>query len=147
MAEAIARHWLESTQGRSEVGDVFAASAGLAAGDRTPATAETIKALRKLGIEHSGASKPLTAAMIRKADLVFVMTASHLESARLLVADDPDAAARIVPLDPSADIEDPIGTGQSAYHELAERLVALVPKRLKETLGHENRAGVGPSRR
>ena len=148
MAEAIARHWLETTEGQEAVGgDVFVASAGLSAGERLPATPETIKALRKLGIEHSGASKPLTAAMIRKADAVFVMTSGHLATAQALVANDPDAVAKILQLDPAADIEDPIGAGQSAYHEVAERLVALVPKRLKELLGHENRAGVGPSRR
>ena len=108
MAEAIARHWLQSKQAVDEVGDVFVASAGLSAGDRTPASEETIKALRKLGIDHFGASKPLTAAMIRKADAVFVMTANHLAAARALVSGDPEAESKVALLDPTSDIEDPI---------------------------------------
>jgi L-threonylcarbamoyladenylate synthase len=146
MAEAIARHWIErGVLGRDA--DVFVASAGGDASDGQPPAQQAIRALRNLGLEHDGASKPLTAAMIRKADLVFGMTEDHIRSARQLVADSPSDQEKIVRLDPRADIQDPIGSGQAAYDELADRFMTLIPQRLKEMLGHANRARLGPSRR
>lgn len=146
MAEAIARHALDQGLLGADA-DVFVASAGTGAADSQPPTPEAMRALDRLGMHYDGSSKPLNSAMIRKADLVFGMTQSHVDAARRLVADSPDDAAKIVRLDPSDDIEDPIGTGQEAYDSLAKRLTQIVPRRLKEMLAHEDRARVGPSRR
>jgi protein-tyrosine-phosphatase len=134
MAEGIARAALE--QGTAGVeGDVFVASAGVHAFDGAPISAETVRALSERGIEPHGASKALTAEMIQRADAVLAMTQAHVESARALVAvDTPEAAAKIMRLDPDGDIEDPIGMGQAAYDRLAERLSSLIPRRLEEVL-------------
>jgi protein-tyrosine-phosphatase len=129
LAEGIARHLIE--QGLlGENADVFVASAGVAAGEGVPTTAETVAALADLGIDYVGTSKPLTAEMIRKADLVLAMTAGHVGVARALA--DGDGDDKIRRLDPDADIEDPIGLDQSAYDALAGRLQTIISEQLRE---------------
>jgi protein-tyrosine-phosphatase len=100
-----------------------------------PTTHETVQALKRRGIEYDGRSKRLTDAMIRKADLVLCMTASHQAAARRLIGEAPEHLGRIVPLDPQGDIEDPIGMGQREYDALADRLSRLIPQRLRSLLG------------
>lgn len=137
MAEAIARRLLdEGVLGTAPGGDreVFVASAGVSAGEGHPTTPETIEALSRMGILFDGRSLRLTAEMIRRADLVLCMTESHAQAARSLVAGDPDALARIALVDPTGDIEDPIGLGQEAYDRLARRLSRVLPSRLQELL-------------
>jgi protein-tyrosine-phosphatase len=129
MAEAIARHLI--AQGiLGDQRDVFVASAGVAAANGSPATAEAETALEALGIEHDGTSKPLTADMVRKADLVLGMTSGHVETARALAGS--EAGDKVLRLDPDGDIKDPIGRGQGAYDALAKRLVDVITRRLKE---------------
>ncbi len=131
MAEAIARHWL----GQGNPGEgIFVASAGTLAAEGTPVSVETLQTLSALGIEHEGRSTLLTAQMIEQAELVFCMTGSHRDAARMLVADRPEHLEKVHCLDPAGDIEDPIGQGRPAYDALAQRLMELVPQRLKETV-------------
>src|SRR5262245_36234383 len=89
MAEAIARNVLEKDPSIAPDAQVFVASAGVASAAGLPVSAEAIAALRKLGIEHQGTSKPLSAAMVRKADLVLCMSAAHAATVRRLVGDSP----------------------------------------------------------
>ncbi len=138
MAEAIARHWINRGL-LGERRDVFIASAGTSAANGLRPTAETVAALSARGIEHDGLSKPLTADMIRKADVVFCMTSGHVAAAQSLLGDDDDD--KITRLDPDADIEDPLGSDQGAYDLLAERFMHLIPPRLKGVLGDEDCAG------
>lgn len=131
MAEAIARSLID----RGLLGDgtgYFVASAGVATGGGSPPTPEALAALAALGIDHAGTSKPLTAEMIRKADIVFGMTERHVQTARETAGD--ERADRIVRLDPDADIEDPIGLDQSAYDALARTFLDVIPRRLKELM-------------
>jgi protein-tyrosine-phosphatase len=144
MAEAIAQHAID----QGLLGDappVLAASAGVAAGVGAMPTAEAQQALAPHGIEIHGRSKPLTAEMIRAADVVFTMTAGHVEAARDLVGADETERAKIVRLDAEDDLDDPIGMGQERYDRLAEQLLELIPRRLLEMLSNEDRAGVGSS--
>jgi protein-tyrosine-phosphatase len=133
MAEAIARHALESGAVRGAGREVFVCSAGLAAWDGGPISEETVAALQRLGIEFDGQSKRLTAEMIRKAHLVLGMSRAHITAARALVAGEPHAD-KVQLLDPTRDVEDPIGMTQSAYDALADRMVRLIPPRLVELL-------------
>ncbi|MFM1830703.1 MAG: hypothetical protein RLZZ558_1043 [Planctomycetota bacterium] len=143
MAEAVARHALDAGEVAGISEPVFVASAGLAAGDGIPVTPETITALERLGIRHQGTSKPVSAEMLRKAHRIFAMTQSHVRAAqRLLPAGDP-ARERIEPLDPSGDVEDPIGLGQEAYHAVAKRFRTLVPARLRQALAEPAVAEAG----
>lgn len=136
MAEAVARHWIAGG-GLGDDPAVLIASAGTSAADGSPVSPEALAALAELGIDHDGRSKLLSAEMIRKADLVFCMTGSHLLSAGNLVADEPEHRGKIVLLDPEGDVEDPIGRGQAAYTSLSRRFMDLVPRRLMEMLAGE----------
>jgi protein-tyrosine-phosphatase len=144
MAEAIAQHWLDGG-GLGDSCRGLAASAGVAAGDGAPTSPETVVALAELGITIDGTSKPLTAAMIEAASAVFGMTASHVATAVSIVNGDVEQVAKIQRLDPEADLDDPIAMGQDAYDELAQRLMELIPRRINEVLGHEDRTGIRSS--
>lgn len=131
MAEAIARHLAASGRIRGVGKETFFASAGVFAADGRPISAETLRALSRLGIECDGRSKGLTAAMVRKADLILAMTQQHADAIRDLVGG-AETAPTIETLDPSGDVPDPIGQGQDRYDDLADRLVELIPSRLSE---------------
>jgi protein-tyrosine-phosphatase len=70
--------------------------------------------------------------MVRKADLVLGMTRGHVASIRRLVGE--AESGKIRPIDPEADIADPIGRGQAAYDAVAARLRELIPRRVGEML-------------
>lgn len=145
MAEAIAQYWIDRDILPQDT-RYLAVSAGVSAAGDAPVTPETLAVLESLGIDHDGRSKPLTAEMIRNAKVVLCMTRRQAEAARLLVADEPEHVAKIHVLDPDEEVEDPIGQGQNAYDALAKRFMELIPRRLKEVLGHENHTGIGSSR-
>ncbi len=133
MAEAIARH----AAGQGLVpggGALFVGSAGTTAHAGQAPAPEAIRALKSLGIEHAGRSKPLSREMIERADLVLGMTHGHVEAARRLVADRPDLKDRVQPVDPDGDIDDPMGCGQHAYDRLARELWELIPRRISAML-------------
>ena len=129
MAEGIARQHLSD-----RASEIFVASAGVAAFQGGSTSPETIRALESLGIEYEGLSTPLTREMVQKASHVLCMTSSHAEAARMMVADDPEAASRIESLDPDGELPDPIGQGQHVYDALAARLMELIPDRLDTLL-------------
>ncbi|MCA9291485.1 MAG: hypothetical protein KDA25_10175 [Phycisphaerales bacterium] len=135
MAEAIARDAIR--RGRVDGLDpsgVLVVSAGIAASAGEPVARETLVALEHLGIDHDGESKPLTAPMVRKADLVLCMTAGHRAAVLDLIGHDPSIVSRVVTLDHEGDIADPIGMGQDTYDDLARELVDLIPARLRQLL-------------
>jgi protein-tyrosine-phosphatase len=133
MAEAVARQAIESGNVNGAGRDVFVCSAGLAAWDGGPVSDETLAALARLGIEFDGHSKRLTGEMIRKAQVVLGMTRAHVLAARALVAGEPHQE-KVQLLDPSGDVEDPIGMTQSAYDALATRMAKVIPSRLSQLL-------------
>jgi protein-tyrosine-phosphatase len=145
LAEAIARQWIRSGN-IGGLSDNIVVSAGIAASSGGSITSETIRALEKLGIEHRGTAKPLTREMVEKADLVLGMTEEHVDYARHLVGEKSDHVRKIVPVDPSGDIADPVGHGQDVYDRLAKKFQDIIPKRLEELIGHEDRSRVGSSR-
>lgn len=144
MAEAIAQHAVDGgLLGDDEA--YLAASAGTSAPVGLPPAPEGVRALEARSIRMDGRSKALQPDMIRNADVVFGMTASHVAAAVALVAGEAHES-KIRLLDPERDVDDPIGLGQDAYERLADRFLELIPRRLKEVFSHEDRAGVGSSR-
>lgn len=131
MAEGIARHL--QRQGKLPK-DLFFASAGTAAGDGWPMSEESAAVLERLGAVPEGHSKQLTQAMVEKATVVLGMTRSHVAQAQALVRGEPAIAAKVVPVDPVGDVQDPIGLGQEAYDAVGRRLLELIPKRIEEVL-------------
>ena len=149
LAEAIARDVL--ARGAVDAGGerILVESAGIAALDGGAVSDEAIGALKALGIRHEGRSKRLTAEMIRAADMVLAMTPSHADAARRLVSGEPEQESKVMPVDPRAAMEDPIGMGRDAYDRLARRLRESLPGRLRDLLaqrgGPADRCGQGAS--
>ena len=135
MAEGIAQKLAEDGKFPQKVGSVFFASAGVSAFDGGSTSHETVEVLKRMRAPVPEHSKRLTAEMIRKADLVLGMTAGHVARARALVAGDPAAQAKVQPLDPEGDVDDPIGLGQRAYDELGAYFAELIPQRIAGMLG------------
>ena len=130
MAEAIARHWVESPSTGLDPDALFVASAGLFAAEGSPVSSETLKSLEKLKIEHRGASKQVTSEMIHNASIVLCMTNDHRANAIQLAGGHDDLMQKIILLDPDGDIVDPIGMSQETYDQLASEMMELMPRRL-----------------
>lgn len=130
MGEAIARHLLA---GRKNGKVTVVESAGTDATRGWPMTAEAVQALHAMGIEPSAhRSRQLTRKMAARADVIFALTPSHLES---LLAIDPTAADRAHTLDPTGGgVIDPIGQSQTFYDETAAQIRSLIESRLSEIL-------------
>lgn len=128
MAAAIAGEMLGARPFRGVT--TRAASAGVAAGRGIPASDEAVRVLGDEGIDLSGhRSRPLTAELVREAEIVYTMTPSHAEAVMTLA---PDAASKVFPLDPRGVIEDPVGQGEEVYRRTAARLRELIRQRLEE---------------
>ena len=66
---------------------------------------------------------------LHQADRIFTMGRAHAMQVAALV---PSAAEKVSTLDPSGDIDDPIGGDTALYRDLAGQLETLIEKRLKE---------------
>jgi tRNA threonylcarbamoyl adenosine modification protein (Sua5/YciO/YrdC/YwlC family) len=104
-------------------------SAGTGADAGRKATPETVAEGRSRGLDLSGhRSRPLTPALIDRADAVFVMESAHRAS---ILEFAPEAAGRVFLLDPSGrDVPDPFGRGPEAYDASARILEAVVEERV-----------------
>lgn len=131
MAEAIARTFV-ADGGRlaGEGVEVVFESAGVSTGDGLPASPEAVRVVGAMGGDlRSHRSRWLTAAMVERAEHVFVMTGSHRERVLSL---SPGSAGKVSLLDPRGEIPDPIGGPEEVYRETAERLRALIAARFEE---------------
>ena len=98
---------------------VDAQSAGLMAWPGSPATPEAVRAAYRHGADLTGhQAQPVTEALLRKAETVWVMTPSHEEALALRF---PEYAAKVRVLEPS--IPDPFGGDDAAYERCALRLL------------------------
>jgi protein-tyrosine-phosphatase len=135
MAEAICRQLLAERLGckidELEEKGVSVMSAGLSAylGGR-PAT-EAVEVMQSIGIDLSQhESQPLTAQLVRHADVIWTMTRSHRQA---ILAQWPEAASRceLLCLD-LRDIPDPIGGPIELYQQCAQQIKAELEGRLKQ---------------
>ena len=127
MAEAIARALLAEA---SDASGTIIRSAGASAATGAPATPEALRALGRLGVDGSAhRSERLTEELIASADVIFTMTEAH---GRAVLAIDPGAAHKLLPVDPAGDVPDPIGGPQEIYDATAARLREAIARRLKE---------------
>ena len=121
MAEGFAQKWLEEHHQEGWL----AISAGVFASDGIPTSEETISALSQYGISFDGSSTPLTQEMAKAATIVICMSSRHLSAVK-------QYTDCVELLDPSGDIVDPIGSGQSVYDELANHMEQLVANTLEK---------------
>ncbi len=108
---------------------IVVASAGLAAWAGGPASANAQEAVAELGGDLRGhSSQPLTESLVRQADMILTMTASHRAA---LLAQFPEAGDRVWMLSPDRrDVSDPIGgpldTYRSCARQIREHLAARI---------------------
>ena len=134
MAEALARAALAKKLGVSEEElekkGLVVMSAGSFAMPGARATPQAVEAVKSLGADLSKhRSRPLSVELIHQADAIFTMSRAHASAVTALV---PSAAEKTMTLDPSGDIEDPIGGDLTLYQQLAGTMQSLVEKRLEE---------------
>jgi protein-tyrosine phosphatase len=134
MAEALARQILAGklhlSEPELEKKGISILSAGTFAMPGARATPAAVEALAPTGADLSRhRSRPLTVELIHQADRIYTMSRNHAQAVLALA---PAAADRVVTLDPSGDIEDPIGGDVSVYQSLATQLRGLLEKRLGE---------------
>lgn len=151
MRDALQRLWPEGAL-RVEVG-----SAGTSAWPGTPASDQSVAALRERGLDLSGhRSRRLDAALVAGADLILTMTRQHKSYIQSLLPEAPAAdpaqgveAPRLYTLREYAypdqreawwDILDPVGGSLEVYRATAEELAAAVEQavaRLRSELDGE----------
>jgi protein-tyrosine-phosphatase len=138
MAEGIARHLTTRIGGSTtpdsdnEDGSAWRIlSAGTSAAIGSPATIESIDAVRDFGVDISDhRSQPLRKELVEWASTIYAMTRGHIERI-LQIA--PEARDKVYLLDPhEREIDDPIGKGRPAYDSTAAQIREAVELRLRE---------------
>ena len=112
---------------------VVVASAGLAAWAGGPASVSAVEVMTEAGADLRGhESQPLTESLVRQADVILTMTASHRAA---LVAQFPEAGGRVSVLSPDRrDVIDPIGGSLETYRTCARQIREHLGERI-DTLG------------
>jgi protein-tyrosine-phosphatase/tRNA A37 threonylcarbamoyladenosine synthetase subunit TsaC/SUA5/YrdC len=137
MAEAIFRQLvarrLGCTAEEIERHGVVVASAGLAAWAGGPASGHAVETLADMGGDLSShESQPLTESLVRQADVILTMTASHRAA---VLAQFPDAGGRVEMLSPDRrDVIDPIGGSPETYRNCALQISEHLLSRLDTLL-------------
>ncbi len=129
MAEYLLRH---KTGDRP---DVEVISAGTSVFVTAPASSGAVEVLRRRGIDASRhRSQPLSPVVVRKADLILVMTGAHRDA---VLRSAPEVQPRVYllrefieekPQGVTSDISDPIGQDRLAYEECAQIIEQAVDK-------------------
>lgn len=128
MAQGIAESFIRKHH-PDRVG-VVVGSAGVAAGDGSPASIHAVEAMKNMGVDISGhQSQALTKAMVEDADVIYTMTPSH---AQTIVDHLPESAHKVFPLDSNHPISDPFGGPIEVYCEVADQLTALIQSKIEE---------------
>jgi protein-tyrosine phosphatase len=133
MAEALFRALAAERLGcrPDEVGQhgIVVASAGVAAWGGGHASDHAVEAMAQMGVDLSGhESQPLTESLVRQADVILTMTASHRAA---VMAHFPEAGGRVAVLDPDRrDVLDPIGGTLETYLNCARQIRGHVVARL-----------------
>jgi protein-tyrosine-phosphatase len=129
MAEALLRATLAKRGQGLE--NLKVASFGLAAQDGQPPSANSVKAMQRIGLDVSGhRSRLLTQADVDRSVVIFGMTESHLAAlhSRFDVLPDFVLLLRdVLPTDVPRDIPDPFGGGYRDYEECRDSMVEAVP--------------------
>jgi len=112
---------------------IVVASAGLAAWGGGPASATAVDVMAETGADLRGhESQPLTESLVRQADVILTMTASHRAA---VLAQFPEAGGRVSLLAPDRrDVIDPIGGSLDTYRTCARQILAHLEARM-DTLG------------
>ena len=147
MAEALFRRLVADRLGcppeEIQQHGVVVASAGLAAWAGGPASPAAVDVVAEAGGDLTGhESQPLTESLVRQADVILTMTASHRAA---ILAQFPEAGGRVSLLSPDRrDVIDPIGGSLETYRACGRQIREHLLARL-DTLGLPQAADPGPA--
>jgi protein-tyrosine phosphatase len=133
MAETIFRQLMAERLGcgpdEIEEHGVVVASAGVAAWSGGKASDGALAAMAEIGCDLSGhGSQPLTENLVRQADIIWTMTASHRAA---ILTQFPEAGGRVALLSPDRlDVLDPIGGPVATYRKCAQQICEHLLARL-----------------
>ena len=108
---------------------ILVLSAGIAAGQGMPASAEAVEVMKSRNLElRDHGSQRVTDRLIRDADVIFTMTRAHQSA---LVQHWPSAKERCYTLSPDGlDVSDPIGGPMELYERCAEQIDNYLAERV-----------------
>ena len=131
MAEGLMRHALKGKAGFEVL------SAGLNTGYGQRPSEHSVCAMRELGMDISSIrSQPVTADLVKRSDVIFVMTHGHKRS---LLSMFPTASSKTFLLremedgvaEEEQDVPDPIGQSYSVYLDCRDAIQSAIPSLLK----------------
>jgi len=138
MAEKLLQHALAAED--SPLKDLKVVSAGVAANVGDPASANSVKALQRVGLDLSQhKSQPLTQELLERAFAVFGMTHTHLDILHTYFPEAPERAhlfREFIDSDAYREIPDPYGQNLRAYNESLDSMLEAIPS-LVAYLRHE----------
>jgi protein-tyrosine phosphatase len=109
-----------------------AVSAGLTARPGRPFSEASQIALQQLGVfAHQHSSQEVTSELVEQAERIFCMTEEQCGS---LASRFPEAASKVLRLDPDGDLQDPSGQDFAVFLLLAARMQKLVRHRISEMM-------------
>ncbi len=135
MAEVLCRKMLAEKKGCSpaQLSDngILVQSAGISATMGSRPSPEAVEVLAKMGLNLSDhESQPLTAGLVRHADVIWTMTRSHRQA---IVAQWPEAAPRVQVLcRDEGDVADPIGGPVEFYERCAAQIKIELAARIAQ---------------
>jgi len=133
MAEALIAHALKAESGALSKFRVI--SAGVAARDGDPPSANSVTALKKVGLNISGhKSQALTPEMVAEADIIFGMTESHRAVIQAAISPMPHniyLLREFMPQEADCQIADPYGGPLPLYEECRDEIVEALPSVMK----------------
>lgn len=136
MAEALCRKYLADLcncplDQVEELGYIVE-SAGVAAFEAMPASGHAMDIARQMGSSlDDHRSRPVTAARIEQADVIFAMSPSHLQS---IINAVPSACDKCRLLDADGAIADPVGGDSETYRRCARHIERSIHERMNEIL-------------
>ncbi len=129
MVEALLAHALKAEDG--PLAQFRVASAGVAARDGDPASANSVTALKKVGLDISQhRSQALTPELLSEATAVFVMTESHRDIIHAMFEPTPQnifLLREFMPPEADQQIADPYGGPLSLYEQCRDEIVEAIP--------------------
>jgi RpiB/LacA/LacB family sugar-phosphate isomerase len=143
MAEGIFRY---AVSGR---GDYLVLSAGLGAAEGQPPSPYAVEAVKELGIDISGQrSRMLTPELVQRADYIFGMTHSHIDTVMMLYPQAAEKTFLLREFDETLDlfekdISDPIGGSYEVYLNCRDQIEQGIASLLKFLDGESDAGGIG----
>lgn len=135
MAEALLKHAIDALPQTDKLKTLQVMSAGTAAANGMPISANSARALAKVGVNASDyKSKLLTKEMLDECFALFGLEQGHLDVAKMQFGKLPERAMTVLELTDSAkdkDIADPYGGTLPVYENCRDEIVSGIPSILK----------------